>query len=405
MSERSHRQLSRAEFVALIACLTALDALSIDIMLPALTQISSDLNIVRENDRQFIITSLFSGFALGLLVYGVLGDSFGRKRPIVLGIVIFLVGTLLCTLAESLPTMIFGRAVQGFGASGPYVLAIAIVRDIYYGREMAKVMSFILMIFVAIPAIAPILGQGVLLLAGWRSIFAILALFALFVSFWFITRQPETLAPEKRTALSVAQIYRSTKEAICNRILLRFTLAQGCLFGAFLAFLSTAQQILQEHYGLGVKFPFYFAVLALTLGVASYFNSRWVHRLGLTRMVLRSLTLLVTTALIFLPLELIASDGLPFTWFMLYMMITYFCCGMLFGNITTLAMSPAGHIAGIASAIIGCIGTLMAMTLAVIIGSFYQGSVVPLLAGFLILGSTALLLVNSVKQYVKECPQ
>lgn len=402
MSERSHRQLSRVEFVALIACLTALDALSIDVMLPALTQISSDLNIVRENDRQFIVTSLFSGFALGLLVYGVLGDSFGRKRPIILGIAIFLVGTLLCMLAENLPAMMLGRAVQGVGASGPYVLAIAIVRDVYYGREMAKIMSFILMIFVAIPAIAPILGQGMLLLAGWRSIFVLLALFALFVSFWFMTRQAETLAPEKRTPLSVAQVYRSIKEAISHRILLRFTLAQGCIFGAFLAFLSTAQQILQEHYGLGVKFPFYFALLALTLGVASYFNSRWVHRLGLTRLVLRSLTLLVTTSLVFLPLELITSNGLPLAWFMLYMMITYFCCGMLFGNMTTLALSPMGHIAGIASAIIGCIGTLMAMALAVMIGSFYQGSAVPLLVGFMVFGSSALLLVYSVKHEVKE---
>lgn len=380
-----------------MACLTALDAFATDAMLPALSHISADLNLLRDNDRQFIITTIFSGFALGLPVYGILSDSWGRRRPVLMGVAIFLAGTLLCSMADNLTMMIIGRAIQGFGAAGPYVLSVAIVRDTYAEREMAQIMSFIFMIFMAIPAIAPLVGQGVLLVFNWQSIFLLLGLFGITVGLWFAKRQPETLTVERRTAFSLRQTVSSAKEVLGHHQVLKYIFAQGFVFGAFLSYLSTAQQVFQEQYGIGTKFPLYFALLAIVLSIASFYNSQWVIRLGMFRLVVRALTLATLTAFIFLAVELLSSNGLPFWGFMLYMMTTYFFCGMVFGNLSSLAMTPMGHIAGIASATIGCISTLIAFVLAAFIGSFYNGSLLPIIAGFAMLAPLALVLVLAAK--------
>lgn len=387
-----------------MACLSAVDALAIDTMLPALAEMSADLGLQRDNDRQFIITSVFLGFAFGLIAYGILGDSLGRKRPILIGIVIFLAGTAMCGFATDLPSMIAGRVVQGLGAAGPYVLSLAIVRDVTSGRAMARVMSLIMMIFVLIPAIAPLIGQGILLFTGWRSIFILLAVFAIVTFIWFTLRQPETLPPEKRVDLSLKQLLKGSKEVLTNRVAMIYALCQSCILGAFLMFLSTAQQIYQDQYGLGVQFPVYFALLALTLGVASYYNSRWVMQLGMLTLVSRFLILSCIASAIFLAFELTLPTGLPFWGLMVYMMVTYFCCGILFGNFTSLAMQPLGHIAGVASAVLGFIETMVALILGTLIASLYNGTLVPLIAGFLVLTFAALLLALSVKSVTEDAP-
>ena len=389
--------LSRTEFVALMACLTALDALAIDTMLPALSQMSSDLNLTRDNDRQFIITSIFLGFAMGLSFYGILGDVVGRRKPVLLGITIFLFGTFISSIAQDLPTMIAGRAIQGLGAAGPYVLSVAIVRDVYKGRSMAQTMSLIFMIFMVIPAIAPLIGQGILLFSDWRSIFLFFGIFGTIVFAWFFLRQPETLAVEARINLSANHIFSAAREVISHRQVMSYTVAQGCIFGSFVTYLSTAQQVFQGQYGLGAKFPIYFGSLALLIAVASFLNSRLVMGLGMYKLVTRALFVFCINSVVFLVLEFASEAGLPLWAFMIYMTTTYCCCGMLFGNITSMAMEPMGHIAGVASAVTGFTNTIVAILLGGFIGSLYDNTLMPLIAGFTVLPAIALLLIYSGK--------
>lgn len=378
----STKRLRAPEFIALIACLMALDALAIDAMLPALGDMARDLAINSIAQRQYIVTAIFAGFALGLMAYGMLGDRYGRKPPILGGIAVYIAGSALSACAGNLPMMLIGRVLQGLGAAGPYVLSTALVRDTHEGVAMARIMSLVMMVFTALPAVAPLLGQGMLLLGSWRLIFVGFIVFALLTGSWLALRQPETLAPEHRQALEIGRILHATREVLCHPQVLRITLTQGVVFGAFAAFLSNAQPILQEHYALGVYFPWCFAILALTLGVASFGNSGWVMRLGMQRLARRALVAQALVALVFGALQILLPHGLPLAGFMLCMMALYFCCGILMGNLGSLAMTPMGHIAGMASAVIGSISTFLGLLLASLIGLFFDGTGLAIIIGF-----------------------
>lgn len=383
------KPLPRFEFITLMACMVALEALSIDAMLPALAQMGSDLNITNANDRQLIITSIFLGVALGILAYGIAGDSLGRKRPIYLGLIVFILGTLLCAFSDSFSLMLVGRVLQGLGAAGPYVLSTALIRDMYKGRQMAEIMSLILMIFIVVPAIAPLLGQAILLVSGWRSIFSMLGTFAAVTGIWFFIRQPETLPIDKRVPLSFSQSFAGIKEVLQSKKVFNFIIAEGCIFAAFVGFLSTSQQIFQDQYQLGEKFPLYFALMVIFLGVAAFFNSRWVMKVGMYTLVSRSLLAVVISSILFLGYGFSRETDPPFWLFMAYMMLTYFCIGLVFGNLKSMAMEPMGHIAGIASAVIGSVSTIIGALLGGFIGSFYESSVFPIITGFALLAFIA----------------
>lgn len=375
-----------------MSMMSALDALSIDSMMPALDQISIDLAVVAENHRQFVITSFFFGFALGVPVYGFIADRFGRRGPIMLGFLIYCAGTLACIFAGSLDVLLSGRVLQGIGAAGPYVLAIAIVRDLYKGRDMAQIMSLILMVFIGVPMIAPLVGQGVLLLAGWRSIFVFLIVYAVVALAWFWSRQRETLLAENRQALSAAGIWLAMVCVLTHRQTLSYLLAMGALLGAFIAYLSTAQQVFQIIYGLGEWFPLTFAAISSLFGLGSYLNSRWVHSLGSSRLVSRALLTIVVVSIVYL-LARPAENLLPPLWMhVVYVSIVMFCFAFLFGNITSLALEPMGHIAGSASSLFNSISTILAIGLATLIGSQLQGNGLPVVMGFLVLSSIAWLL-------------
>lgn len=389
------KPLPRREFVALMTCMLALEALAIDSMLPALGHMGSDLAISYANDRQLIITSIFLGVALGVLGYGIAGDSLGRKRPVYFGLFVFVLGSILCALSDNFTTMLFGRVLQGLGAAGPYVLSTALIRDMYKGRQMAEIMSLVLMAFIFVPAVAPLIGQGILLISGWRSIFTLLGVFAAFVGIWFCLRQVETLAVDKRQPVSLTRSLRGIREVLSSRKVFSFILAEGCIFGAFVGFLSTSQQVLQVQYKLGQQFPIYFALMAAFLGLAAFCNSRWVLRLGMYVLVSRSLLGIIITSVLLVIYELSSDAGVPFWLFMGYMMSIYFCIGMVFGNLKSMAMEPMGHIAGIASAVIGSLSTIIGALLGAFIGSFYTGSVLPVVVGFALLPMLAKCLVDS----------
>ena len=269
------------EFVALMAMMMSLVALSIDAILPALPDIGRDLGVERANDTQLVISLLFLGFAAGQLIYGPLSDAAGRKPTVYLGFGMIGVGTILSLTGTSFPVMLAGRFLQGVGVAGPRTVTLALVRDRYEGRTMAQVMSFVMAIFILAPVVAPTLGQGILLFAGWRAIFGFYLGLVVVVSIWFGIRQPETLARDRRIPFTAARIAAAAREVLSNRVAFGYTIASGFVFGSFVGYLNSSQQIFQQLYGLGRLFPVYFGIGALSVGCASFVNARLVMKHGM----------------------------------------------------------------------------------------------------------------------------
>jgi len=384
-------QPSFVEFVTLMALLTSLVALSIDAMLPALPVIGTSLGVADPNDNQYVITTFFFGFAVGQLFYGPISDSTGRKPAIYAGLVLFIIGGIISTLAPNFALMLFGRVLQGFGAAGPRTVTIAMIRDQYEGRAMARVMSFVMAIFIIIPVIAPTIGQGALMLAGWRSIFAVILALALICFVWLARRQPETLPSGSRTTLSVGGVARDMAEACKDRVVLSYIIAGGLIFGAFVSYLVTSQQIFDEVYGLADWFPLLFAALAVTIGLSTLTNAQMVMRFGMRALSTKALVIMAILSVAFLGVGF-AYGGKPPLWqFMVYAMATFFCIGILFGNLMALAMRPLGHIAGSGAAVVGATTTLISLFLGGVIGQAFNGTILPLVGGFALLSIMSLL--------------
>lgn len=383
---RTQQPLPFGEFVALMAFMTALVALSIDAMLPALSTIASDLGAQRANDSQLVISLIFLGLSIGQLLYGPLSDSVGRKGPIYLGLVIYLGGTLLCLFAANFQILLVGRFLQGMGAAGPRSVSVALVRDQYSGRVMARVMSFVMAVFILVPIIAPMLGQGLLLVAHWRAIFGLYLVLAVLVGAWFTLRQPETLAPERRVPFRVGRIVGAFREVFTNRVALGYTIMAGFISGAFVGYLNSAQQIFQDQYGLGAQFPFYFAALAVALGSASYVNAQLVMRFGMRLLSQWAMIALSVLSVLFLGYAFVMNGQPPLILLMGYLLIGFFAVGILFGNLNALAMEPLGHIAGVGAAVVGSLSTFLSTFLGGAIGQSYNGTVLPLVGGFALMG-------------------
>lgn len=396
------RKMSFTEFIVLMAMMMSLTALSIDAMLPALSIIGNDLGVQNPNDNQLTISALFLGLAFGQLIYGPISDSTGRKLPLYGGLMIFVLGSLISVFASSLSIMILGRAIQGFGLASPRTVSLAMIRDQFKGREMAKVMSFVMMIFILVPTVAPAVGQLILLVANWKAIFIFIMLMALFILFWFGTRMHETLAEENRIPFSFQRIKKSLIEIFSSKVALGYTITAGLVSSAFIGFLNSAQQIFQDQYNLGDKFPIYFGVLAMSIGCASFFNSRMVMRYGSQVMVKVAISVLVAIALLFAMLVPNLETVMPLWLTMLYLVTTLFCIGILFGNLNSMAMEPLGHIAGIGSAMVGSISTFVAVVIGTVIGLRYDGTILPIIYGFAGSGGLSLMLIFGVDALQKK---
>ncbi len=381
-----------------MAAMSALDAFSIDAMLPALDQIGADLNVVVENQRQYVITALFLGFSIGVFFYGFIADWIGRRAPVLFGFVMYCIGSAACIFADSYSMMLVGRVLQGVGAAGPYVLAIAIVRDSYEGEEMARMMSLIMMVFIGVPMIAPFVGQGILLVSGWRSIFIALALFAVLTGIWFWQRQPETLPANVRTTLDASQVKQSMAEVLTHPVSRYYLLTIGLLAGAFIAYLSTAQQIFQDMYGLGTRFPIVFASLAAMFGIGSFINSRVVEKTGAVTMVKLAIGLIIAASVVYLLMYHSMHTLPPLHVHVAYNGVVVFCFAFLFGNTTSIAMEPMGHIAGAASSVINSLSTIIAIAVATLIGSQLTDTGHPIVIGYLVMAIVALALVYTAEQ-------
>lgn len=389
--QASSLPIPRWEFIALCAALMALNSLAIDIMLPALQQIGASLGVINENHRQYVITAYILGFGGGQLFFGPISDRFGRRPPLVAGLIIYVLAAGAAAIAPSFATLLLLRMVQGIGAAATRVIAVSIVRDTFDGRRMAEVMSLIFMVFMAIPVVAPGIGQFIMLLAFWHWIFITMAAGALIVSAWSLLRLPETLHPEYRRPLTAASIVGGFRIVLTNRIALCYAFASTFIFGAMFGFIASAQQIYVDVFHVGEIFPVIFAGVAAVLAFSNYLNSRLVGRIGMRRLSQSALVLFLVISLAWLVVSL--EMKMP-----LWLFITFFACAMVpFGalgaNFNALAMEPLGQLAGTASSILGFMQTFLGGILGTLIGQAFNGTVTPLAAGFCSVSVAALLMI------------
>jgi DHA1 family bicyclomycin/chloramphenicol resistance-like MFS transporter len=381
----------KIEFVAIMALLMSLVALSIDGILPALAVIGNDLGVKSTKDHQLLITMIFLGLGFGQLIFGPLSDSFGRKPIIYVGFLMFAVASVICVNTNSYEVLITGRILQGIGLASPRTLSIAMIRDSYEGDYMAKVMSFIVMIFILIPIIAPTLGQFLMLTYNWQAIFNVQLGLGILVIFWFWKRQPETLADSNRIPFRSATLKSGFIEFFKQQQAVAFTLISGFITGSFMVYLSTSQYIFEVQYGLGEDFPLIFASLAVGVGFATYLNGVFVVRVGMKRIALVSLISYTLSSFIYVFMFL-NKENPPLWILLIFFALQFTSVGFLFGNLRALAMQPIGHIAGVGAAINGFVSTVMGVLIASVIGAYMSATVWPLFLGFTICGFVSMVI-------------
>ena len=383
--------IPRWEFIALVAALMALNALAIDIMLPGLQQIGASLGVENENHRQYVITAYILGFGAPQLLYGPISDRFGRRGPLMIGMVIYVAAAAAASFAPSFEMLLALRFLQGLGAAGTRVIAVSLVRDVFGGRAMAEVMSLVFMVFMIVPVIAPLLGQGVMLFSEWHMIFVLMAAIATVATLWAFLRLPETLAPAQRRPFTVAAILDGFRIVLTNRVALSYTLASTLVFGGLFGFINSAQQIYVGIYGLGVWFPVLFAAVAGMMAISSFANARLVGRFGMRRLSHGALIGFLTVNIVTFALAL--AGPMPLWAFATLFTIAMLQFGWIGSNFNAIAMEPLGHVAGTASAVQGFIQTLGGGLIGAAIGQAFNGTVVPFTAGFCLLALGALALV------------
>lgn len=383
------QQRPQFEFVAIMASLMSIVALTIDAILPAMATIGVAINSLDPTKNQLLITMIFLGLGVGQLIFGPLSDSFGRKPIVYFGFIVFSIASVICVISPSLEWMILGRILQGIGLSAPRTISISMIRDSYKGDYMAKIMSFVTAFFILVPIVAPAMGKFFLDHFGWEAIFYMQLFFTLVVGIWFWKRQPETLKPEYKVKFSSHVFIDGFKELIGYRETVAFTIVSGLITGAFMVYLSAAQQIFETQYGLADSFPFIFAGLAISVGLSTLMNGTLVVKFGMRRLALVSLILFCTISIVYVVLfHNTQNPSLPIL--ITFLALQFFTLGFLFGNLRAIAMEPIGHIAGIGAAITGFVSTLIAIPIATYIGSFILGTTLPLFVGFAICGLASL---------------
>jgi DHA1 family bicyclomycin/chloramphenicol resistance-like MFS transporter len=392
------RRLSQSEFIALMAMLFATIAFSIDSMLPAMPQIAAELSPLAPNRAQLVITSFVLGMGIGTMVSGPLSDAFGRKPVIIGGAVIYAGAAAFAYFAQSLEAVLLARVAQGIGAAGPRVAALAIVRDLYSGRQMARMMSLIFLIFSLFPAVAPALGQLIIWGVGWRGIFGAFIVFALISATWLGQRQPETLAVENHRPFRPAQLWQGLCEVAGNRIVLCATAVQALCLGTLFTVLSATQQVFDITYGYGDSFPLWFALIAIMAASASLLNAALVERWGMRFLIKLTLggQIVLSGSLVILWSTFTLPPLVDFALFVVWVTSVFFQAGMTLGNLNALAMEPMGHRAGMAASVVGSVSTVLAVAIAAPVGQLFDGTALPLTTGVLVCVSAAFVLMRGM---------
>lgn len=375
------------EFVMLMAALMSLNAFAIDAMLPALPAIGDALGVAQENRRQLVVTFYLIGFGLTQMVWGPVSDRSGRRPVLVVGLLLYAIFALLAALADSFTLLLVARTLQGGAAGATRVLVTSIVRDRFEGALMARVMSLTFVVFMLMPVLAPSFGQVVLLFASWRAIFWGLALWGAGMLVWAWFRLPETLDPANRRPISVAAVRDAVGQTLRNRVSLGYTLAVTAMMGALMGYINSVQQIVFDVFERPGALALVFAAVAGPMAVTSWLNSRFVERVGVTRMARGGLAAFLGFAGLHLMVALTFGESLAV--FIVLQALTMACFGLASSNMGAIAIQPLGHIAGTASSVQGTIQTIVAALIGAGIGQSFDGTTLPLLTGFVAMGFVA----------------
>jgi MFS transporter, DHA1 family, multidrug resistance protein len=386
---------SAPAFTAIVAAAMATTALSIDIMLPAFGDIRADLGLPADSPRvSGLLTAFFLGLAIAQVPMGVLSDRFGRKPVLWLGVALFVAGSVMTALADSLGLMLAGRFLWGVGSAGPRVVAVAMVRDTHEGAAMAKKMSFVMATFILVPVVAPAIGAGVVHVASWRWVFGVCAVFGVLLAA-AATLLPETLATERRRPLSLRPTVGAAKAVLTERRTVVHGLALTSLFSVFAAYLGGIELIVDDVWGLDAWFPVIFGGVAVAMGVCMFLNGRVVEAVGLDRVIRVALLVYLAAAGGLVALAL-ATDGTPsFATMALPLTLVLCCHGLLIPNLNAAAMEPLGAAAGMGSALLGTVSTAVGAVIAAQVDRAYDDTVRPLVFGFLLAGILASLAVRT----------
>jgi MFS transporter, DHA1 family, multidrug resistance protein len=389
------------EFIVLVAMMFAMIAFGSDAMLPAFPQIGEDLHLSDINRAQLVITIFILGTGLGQLFTGPLSDAVGRKPVILGGLLVYMAACVMAIYAQTLETLLIARFIQGVGVSGPRTVTIAMVRDLYAGRHMAQVMSLAMVLFVLVPAVAPLVGQTLTTFYGWRSIFVAFIIFAIFGFLWLGIRQPETHLPEKRRSLRWSNFRAAVIEVTTSRVVMIYTITLAFGYGSLFGYLSSAQQVFVDTLGAGTKFPLYFAGIAVISGTSGFLNASLVVKYGMRPIATWAFGTLVVITILFVLIQAFVdiSQSTLLALFLVWSVLSFFVPGLTFGNLNALAMEPMGHIAGMASAIVGALSTLLGVLIAIPIGLAFDGTALPLTIGYVLcIGVSFALMLSNPKE-------
>ncbi|MEZ5959906.1 MAG: multidrug effflux MFS transporter [Hyphomonadaceae bacterium] len=382
------RSLSTWELVAMVAALSALNALAIDIMLPALPMIGSDFQLTNDNDRQLVIVSYVALFGVSQLIYGPLADAFGRRSVLIYALGIYVAGSILCVFAPNFELFLAARAMQGVGAAATRVIATAVVRDLTEGRRMAQVMSMAMTLFMIVPIIAPGIGQLILFVAPWRWIFGTLLIYALIVLVWALVRLPETLHPENRQQFNPPAIIAAYASVLRERQTVGYMIATTFVIACLFGYITSSEQLFVDVYDLGPAFPIAFGAVAIAISIGNFTNSRLVIRHGMRRL---SHTMIIGFTLAALTLAAVAQLGLANFWVFTGMLaLTFAMFGFIASNFNALAMEPVGRVAGSASALYGAVTATGGAVLGAFIARAFDGTPVPFAIGLAVSGAATL---------------
>ncbi|GAA0463440.1 multidrug effflux MFS transporter [Parasphingorhabdus litoris] len=383
--------IGRIELIIMMASLMSLNALAIDIMLPALGLISDDFGLTGDNDRQWIVTSYIYGMAIGSILYGSLADRYGRKPIVLVTTGVYILFGLLCAVSNNYDLMLLARFIQGLAASAMGVLANSIIRDRYEGDAMARTMSTIMMVFMAVPVMAPMLGQLVLVFAPWQVIFVVLSAFGALALIWVLIRLPETLKPEDKTLINMVSVTSAWKSVILHRNAVGHVLASGLMMAPLFAFIASAQQIFYDTFDAADIFVFIFALNAIAMAFGNFINSRIVMRFGARRVSQSALLFFIFVAIIHLAVTL--SGWLTLPLFVVLLAASMGMVGFTGANFSSIAMQPFGKSAGVASSFQNFTRTLISATIGGVIGLQFDGSTLPLVTGFFLCGCASFLFI------------
>jgi DHA1 family bicyclomycin/chloramphenicol resistance-like MFS transporter len=378
-SPNIRQPLGPKETVAMLAALMALNSFAIDAMIPALPEIGQQLGVANANDTQLVVVAYFLGFGATQLIWGPLADRFGRRPILGAGITLYAAFALVCAMATTFPLLIAARVLQGASAAVTRVLVVAMVRDLFEGEEMARVMSLTFMVFMVMPVLAPSIGQAILLVAPWRAIFVVLAGYGLMMLAWSMVRLPETLHPEHRRSLKWRDIAAAAWTTMREPQSRGYTLAMMLASGALVAYISSIQQIVAQAFGRPAAIGAVFAAIAAPMALASWTNSRVVGRFGIRRVGHSGIAGFAAVSLFH---ALVGwSGGETLAMFVVLQALAMVCFAFSSANLSTLAMEHMSRIAGTASSVQGVVATIGGGLIGLVIGQAFDGTAQPFLWG------------------------